>query len=123
MQTTVEPKPKAAPSPTRLSDMRPVFEPFTIDCGKILAFQYKGSLKSELAEKKITKDEAVSILEDMLIIREFEEMIVKLRSGAYEPLPTYNYRGPTHVSIGQEGCAVGACTPLTLNDKITSTHR
>ena len=59
------------------------FEPFTIDCGKIPAFQYKGNLKSELASKKIAKDEAIAIFEDMLIIREFEEMIVKLRSGAY----------------------------------------
>lgn len=53
--------------------------------------------------------EAIALLEDMLIVRELEEMIVKLRSGAYEPLPSYNYRGPTHVSIGQEGTAIGAC--------------
>ena len=40
----------------------------------------------------------------MLAIRELEEMIVRLRSGGgYEPLPGYDYRGPTHVSIGQEG--------------------
>jgi len=103
--------------------MRPKFEPFIIDCGKIPAFQYKGNLKQELAGRTITKQEAVNLLEDMLIIREFEEMIVKLRSGAYEPLPTYEYRGPTHVSIGQEGCAAGACCLLTLGDKITSTHR
>jgi 2-oxoisovalerate dehydrogenase E1 component len=106
-----------------LSDMRPRFEPFVIDCGKIPAFQYKGNLKKELTAKMITKAEAVNLLEDMLVIREFEEMIVKLRSGAYAPLPNYNYRGPTHVSIGQEGCAAGACCLLTLDDKITSTHR
>jgi 2-oxoisovalerate dehydrogenase E1 component len=109
--------------PTHLSDMRPVFKPWIIDCGKIPAFQYTGNLKKELAAKTITKQEAINLLEDMLIIREFEEMIVKLRSGAYEPLPTYNYRGPTHVSIGQEGCAAGACALLNLTDKITSTHR
>jgi 2-oxoisovalerate dehydrogenase E1 component len=106
-----------------LSDMRPVFKPFVIDCGKIPAFQYTGNLKKELAAKTITQPEAINLLEDMLVIREFEEMIVKLRSGAYEPLPGYNYRGPTHVSIGQEGCAAGACCLLTLDDKITSMHR
>ena len=106
-----------------LSDMRPKFAPFTINCGKIPAFQYTGTLKQELTAKTITKVEAINLLEDMLFIREFEEMIVKLRSGAYTPLPTYNYRGPTHVSIGQEGCAAGACTLLTIHDKITSTHR
>ena len=46
----------------------------------------------------------------MLIIRELEEMIVKLRSGAYEPIRDFNYRGPTHVSVGQEGTAAGACS-------------
>jgi hypothetical protein len=56
-------------SPTHLSDMRPVFEPFVIDCGKIPAFQYCGNLKSELAEGRITQEEAVALLEDMLIIR------------------------------------------------------
>lgn len=109
--------------PTHLSDMRPVFKPRIMDCGKIPAFQYTGNLTQELAARTITKQEAINLLEDMLVIREFEEMIVKLRSGAYEPLPTYNYRGPTHVSIGQEGCAAGACALLKITDKITSTHR
>jgi 2-oxoisovalerate dehydrogenase E1 component len=103
--------------------MRPQFKPFIIDCGKIPAFQYAGNLQQELAAKTITADAALALFEDMLIIREFEEMIVKLRSGAYQPLPNYNYRGPTHVSIGQEGCAAGACCVLSIEDKITSTHR
>ena len=114
---------KSRKSPTYLSDMRPKFEPFEIDCGKIPAYRYKGNLKQELAAKKITKAEAVNLLEDMLMIREMEEMIVKLRSGAYEPIRDFNYRGPTHVSVGQEGTAAGACSVLHIADKITSTHR
>ncbi len=110
-------------SPNYLSDMRPKFTPYEIDCGKIPAYRYKGNLKPELAAKKITKAEAVNLLEDMLMIRELEEMIVKLRSGAYEPIRDFNYRGPTHVSVGQEGTAAGACSVLHLRDKITSTHR
>ena len=31
-------------SQTYLSDMRPRFEPFVIDCGKIPAYRYQGSL-------------------------------------------------------------------------------
>lgn len=123
MVTTSTSPASSKPSPVRLSDMRPRFEPYVIDCGEIPAFQFKGRLRDLLAARQITAAEAVAILEDMLIIREFEEMIVKLRSGAYTPLPDFNYRGPTHVSIGQEGCAVGACAPLTIRDKITSTHR
>ena len=106
-----------------LSDQRPQFEPFEIDCGKIPAYRYSGSLKAELKAKTIDPAEAVALLEDMLVIREFEEMIVKLRSGAYEPIRSFDYRGPTHVSVGQEGAAAGACAGLLLQDNITSTHR
>jgi len=106
-----------------LSDSRPKFTPFEINCGTIPAYRYKGSLQSELKAKTITRDEAIAILEDMLVIRELEEMIIKLRSGAYEPIREYNYRGPTHVSVGQEGTAAGACCALELPDNITSTHR
>ena len=66
---------------------------------------------------------AVDLLDDMLAIRELEEMIVRLRSGGYEPLQGYDYRGPTHVSIGQEGTAVGASSVLGISDRITSSHR
>ena len=116
-------KPNNKKSPVYLSDMRPKFEPFEINCGKISAYRFKGGLKQELAAKKITKEEAVNLLEDMLMIRELEEMIVKLRSGAYDPIRDFNYRGPTHVSVGQEGTAAGACSVLHIADKITSTHR
>ena len=110
-------------SPIYLSDSRPTFTPFEMDCGKIPGYRYDGNLKLELQAKTITPPEAASILEDMLIIRELEEMIVKLRSGAYEAIRDFNYRGPTHVSVGQEGTAAGACSALALTDNITSTHR
>lgn len=106
-----------------LSDRRPSFEPFTIEFGKIPAYAYRGGVAAEKAAGTLTRETALELLEDMLMIRELEEMIVKLRSGAYEPIPTFNYRGPTHVSIGQEGTSVGACAALRLDDNITSTHR
>jgi 2-oxoisovalerate dehydrogenase E1 component len=106
-----------------LSNSRPQFEPFQINCGSIPAYRYKGTLKSEIKAGALSPVEAVAILEDMLVIRELEEMIVKLRSGAYEPIRDFNYRGPTHVSVGQEGTAAGACCALQLMDNITSTHR
>jgi 2-oxoisovalerate dehydrogenase E1 component len=106
-----------------LQDLRPDFSPFEIDCGRIPAFRYQGNLLSELAAGRIDKVTAIGILEDMLMIRELEEMIVTVRSGAYEPLAGFNYRGPTHVSVGQEGSSVGACSALVLKDYITSTHR
>ncbi len=110
-------------TPVYLQDSRPDFAPFEIDCGTIPAFRYRGNLRSEVAEGRIDSATAIDLLEDMLMIREMEEMIVTVRSGAYEPLAGFNYRGPTHVSIGQEGASVGACSALILKDHITSTHR
>jgi len=110
-------------SPVYLSELRPDFRPFEIDCGTVPAYRYNGNLAAELQAGTITPQEAVALFEDMLIVRELEEMIVKLRSGGYEPLPGYDYRGPTHVSVGQEATAVGACSALRIQDNITSTHR
>ncbi len=110
-------------TPAYLQDSRPDFAPFEIDCGTIPAFRYQGNLQSELATGRIDAATAVGLFEDMLMIRELEDMIVTVRSGAYEPLTGFNYRGPTHVSIGQEGASVGACSALILKDHITSTHR
>jgi 2-oxoisovalerate dehydrogenase E1 component len=106
-----------------LSDLRPDFEPFEIDCGRIRAYQFRGNLRTELDGGRMTAAMAIDLLEDMWMTREMEEMIVKLRSGAYEPIRDFDYRGPTHVSIGQEAASVGACGGLLPKDYITSTHR
>ncbi|MDR2849296.1 MAG: dehydrogenase E1 component subunit alpha/beta [Verrucomicrobiota bacterium] len=111
------------PTNNYLSTLKPAFKPATYSLGKIPAYQYKGALKDELAAGTLTAAQATDLLEDMLTIREFEEMIVKLRTGAYESCKGYDYRGPTHVSIGQEATAVGCCAALAYDDQITSTHR
>ena len=109
--------------PNYLSDLRPDFAAQTIDCGGIRAYRYRKTLKAELDSKRISKGQAIALLEDMLTIREFEEMIIKLRSGAYEACSDFDYRGPTHVSIGQEATSVGGCAGIAATDQITSTHR
>jgi len=108
---------------TYRSDARPDFAPFEESCGTITGYAYVGDLASELALGGLTGADALHLLDDMLAVRELEEMIVRLRSGGYDPLPGYDYRGPTHVSIGQEGSAVGACSALRPDDNITSSHR
>ena len=97
--------------------------PFEESLGSIRGFTYAGTLATEIAAGTITGAEALDLLDDMLAIRELEEMIVRLRSGGYDPLPGYDYRGPTHVSIGQEASPVGACSVLRIDDNITSSHR
>ena len=109
--------------PAYRSDTRPDFVPFEESCGTITGFAYAGDLATEVAAGGIDRAEALGLLDDMLAIRELEEMIVRLRSGGYDPLPGYDYRGPTHVSIGQEGTAVGASSALRPDDNVTSSHR
>ena len=109
--------------PNYLSDSRPDMRPFEIDCGKIPAYTYQDTLKTELDSGRLTAEDAIALLEDMLIIRELEQMIVTVRSGMYDPIKNFDYRGPTHVSIGQEATSVGGCSGLAATDKITSTHR
>ncbi|MDD3117675.1 MAG: dehydrogenase E1 component subunit alpha/beta [Victivallales bacterium] len=105
------------------SDLGPDFKKRTIKLQDIPGYQYSGTLADEYRKKHLSKAEIAELLESMLVIREFEEMILKCRTGAYEIISDYDYRGPTHLSIGQEATAVGACSLLNVADMITSTHR
>ena len=119
MTTTTEPATTAYQS-----DRRPDSTPFEQPVPSVHGFAYAGDVRSEIAAGRLTPAAGLDLLDDMLAIREVEGMIVRLRGGGgYEPLPGYDYRGPTHVSIGQEGCAVGACSALRPDDDITSSHR
>jgi 2-oxoisovalerate dehydrogenase E1 component len=60
--------------------------------------------------------ELVEMHRRMLLIRGFEQRVAALYRGGEIP-------GFVHLSIGQEGAAVGACWPLRPSDVITSTHR
>jgi len=106
-------------------DVLPDFTPRVLEFAKIPAFQYRGTLKDELKAGTLKPQDALDMLEWMLSVRAFEEMIISLRMQAFEPLRKMNfqYRGPTHLCIGQEAASVGAEFPLTPDDYITSTHR
>ena len=65
----------------------------------------------------------VRMYRDMLLIREFETVLDRLKKeGSYEGIE-YNHRGPAHLSIGQEAAAVGMCYHLTPDDFIFGSHR
>jgi len=55
-------------------------------------------------------------MEQLLLIRRFEEKILDLHGAGL-------IHGPAHASIGQEGGAVGALSVLGTADKINGTHR
>lgn len=105
--------------------LSPDFAPGSIEVkSRIPTFQYQKSLKGELEEGNITREECIDIFKCMLFIRNFEEMIGELREkkGKYGPL-RYLYIGATHLSIGQEGVSTGAISTIYPEDLITSNHR
>lgn len=57
-----------------------------------------------------------AMFEQLLLIRRFEERLLKLSVAGV-------LHGPAHSSIGQEGAAVGAMSVLGSQDKINGTHR
>src|SRR4029079_3593709 len=60
--------------------------------------------------------EPVELLRRMILIREFDERAIQLRTAG-------KIYGAVHPYVGQEAVAVGVCTPLAVTDRVTSTHR
>jgi len=58
----------------------------------------------------------IELLRKMILIREFDELAIKL-------LTAGRIYGVVHPYVGQEAMAVGVCANLTNADRITSTHR
>ena len=66
--------------------------------------------------EEIGQERARQMLLEMMLIRTFEDK-------AYELYSLGKVHGTMHLSIGQEGTAVGASTALTNNDYLLNTHR
>jgi pyruvate dehydrogenase E1 component alpha subunit len=56
------------------------------------------------------------MLRTMILIREFDERAIALRVAG-------KIYGVVHPYVGQEAVAVGACSSLTVRDRVTSNHR
>ena len=83
--------------------------------------QYEKTIREELT--CYSEKDLVNIFRDMAIIRAFENMLneVKLR-GNYQGIK-YSHNGPAHLSIGQEGAAVGQAFLLGSEDHVFGSHR
>ena len=72
---------------------------------------------------RYSRGELLAIYHDMLLIREFETALDRIKKeGAYRGI-AYEHRGPAHLSIGQEATAVGQCVHLDPQDFILGSHR
>jgi 2-oxoisovalerate dehydrogenase E1 component len=82
---------------------------------------YQKPLQEE--RSRYTTEELVDIWRDMCAIREFETILNELKlKGTYRGV-AYDHAGPAHLSIGQEGAAVGMAFSLTPEDHIFGSHR
>jgi 2-oxoisovalerate dehydrogenase E1 component len=98
-----------------------VRKPKFIEFGKIPVNQYKKSIEEE--KKIFSKEDFLRIYHDMVVIREFENMLNLIKTtNEYNGIP-YNHPGPAHLSIGQEAAAVGMAYTLDVDDYIFGSHR
>ena len=96
-------------------------QPGTLKFPAIPLHAYNTQLSAERAARgdKVLID----VLRHMMIVREFESMLGSFKAkGAYQGI-AYSYKGPAHLSIGQEGAAVGAALALAPEDHIFGSHR
>src|ERR671934_1409805 len=63
-----------------------------------------------------SKAELVEMLRKMILIREFDQLAIELRTAG-------RIYGALHPYVGEEAVAVGVCSALAITDRITSTHR
>lgn len=74
-------------------------------------------------KKNYTKQELLGIYHDMMVIREFEEMLIATKiMGEYKGIK-HLHVGPIHPSVGNEAVSVGMAYLLGTDDFIFGTHR
>lgn len=102
-------------------------DPLTLNTQREVSFTpipiraYNTPFSEELEKWGATR--LITALRHMMIIREFEGMISSFKTtGGYAGI-SYNYKGPAHLSIGQEASAVGAAMALKADDHIFGSHR
>ena len=78
--------------------------------------QYLADPAAELA--RYGQETLVRIYRDMVVIREFETMLDRIKKeGSYQGIE-YQHKGPAHLSIGQEAAVVGQALNLGTEDFI-----
>ncbi len=92
-----------------------------LDMPEIPVYAYNTPLSEELRGRGDVQ--LKNVLRHMMVLREFETMLNAIRSkGEYNGVAC-SYRGPAHLSVGQEAAAVGAALALTPDDHIFGNHR
>ena len=93
----------------------------TVRFADIQVHNYQSDLALE--SKRWGSEKLLRALHDMLMLREFESMLNSFKmTGSYRDIQ-YAYKGPAHLSVGQEAVAVGSAMALSPTDQIFGSHR
>ena len=104
-----------------LVDPSRVMRPGWVETPALAVHAYARPIEAEIAARGAPA--LIEALRHMLVIREFEGMLAAFKAeGAYRGI-AYAYKGPAHLSIGQEGAAVGSALALDPADHIFGSHR
>ena len=100
-----------------------IFAETDIKFKDIPVFNYKKTVKEEFDSKKFSKEDLLQIYRDMKYVREFENMLLSVRTTKTFKGIDYMYTGPAHLYIGEEAAAVGEAYLLQPEDFVFGTHR
>lgn len=89
----------------------------------IPVLRYDKSVKDELDNGSFSREDMLRIYRDMRYIREFENMLMAVRTTKNYNGIEYMYTGPAHLYIGEESAAVGEAYLLGVEDFIFGSHR
>jgi 2-oxoisovalerate dehydrogenase E1 component len=104
-----------------LIDPTEMRKPSVLRAPEIPINQYISDPATEAA--RYGRETLVRVYRDMVVIREFETMLDRIKKeGSYQGID-YQHKGPAHLSIGQEASAVGQALALTPDDFIFGSHR
>jgi 2-oxoisovalerate dehydrogenase E1 component len=98
-----------------------VRKPGILELGQIPLNAYRATPAEETA--RFGRAGLVRMYRDMVLIREFETMLQRVKvQGNYAGIAC-EHKGPCHLSIGQEAAAVGMAWALGPEDLIFGSHR
>jgi 2-oxoisovalerate dehydrogenase E1 component len=98
-----------------------VRKPGALELGRIPLNAYRATPQEEAG--RFGRDGLLRMYRDMVLIREFETMLQRVKlQGSYEGVAC-EHKGPCHLSIGQEAAAVGMAWALGPEDMIFGSHR
>ena len=100
-----------------------VFGEHDIRFEDIPVFRYDRTLRQEYESGAFSREELLRIYRDMRYIREFENMLMSVRTVKNYNGTEYMYTGPAHLYIGEESAAVGEAFLLDVEDLVFGTHR